>query len=94
MSIPTGLPGWSPGSARVSASPEPLTYHHDRPLPVTGGGRTVPLQRTVTSWPPPSPARSPLMTAPDVDLAPVPLQAVPAEPGTIGTDPAAATAGA
>lgn len=86
---PDGPAGLVTGLARAPESPEPLTYHRDRPLPVAGGSPAS-LQRSVASWQPPSLARSPLMTASDPDLIPVPVHPVSAEPGTASTDLAAA----
>ena len=59
------------------ASREPVTYYRDRPLTVTEA-TPAPLQRSAIASTPPPPARSPLTTAPDVDLSPVPLPVVPA----------------
>ena len=85
---PDGPAGLITSLASASPSPEPVTYHRDRPLPPADG---VPasLQRSVASWPPAPATRSWLMTAADVDLGPVPLHAVSigtAEPEMTSTD--------
>jgi hypothetical protein len=88
-----GPAGLITGIAGASASPEPSTDHHDQ-RPAVAEGVPAPLQRSVTSWRPPMPARSSLMTAPDVDLGPVSVRTLTVGPWSTertSTDPVIAT---
>ena len=80
-----GPAGLIAGLARPATSPGPLTYHHDRPLS-PAGGRGASLQRSVAFWSPPPAAPSRLVAAPEVDLGPVPVPVVSADPAETRTE--------
>jgi hypothetical protein len=80
-----GPAGLIAGLARPATSPGPLTYHHDRLLS-PAGGRGASLQRSVAFWSPPPAAPSRLVAAPEVDLGPVPVPVVSADPAETRTE--------
>ena len=82
---PDGPAGLISGMATAPASPESLTYYHDRPLSPPADGRAASLQRSVASWSPPPATRSWLVTAPDVELDPVTPPVVSARSGEAGS---------
>jgi hypothetical protein len=82
-----GPAGLVTGIATVQTSPQPQSYHLDRPLPPADGA-DAPVQRSVTAWPVPPAARSRLVSAPEVDHDPVPLPTVPAGVAEAGWEPA------
>ena len=77
---PGGPAGLITGLASAPANPEPLTYYHDRPLPLAAGRAPAQLQRSISSWSPSPSARSVLITAPEPDLSPVSLPVVSTGP--------------
>ena len=82
-------PSGPPGLITGLASPEPVIYYHDLPLPLAARP-SAPVQRSAAPRNP-----SALMTAPDVDHGPRPLPAIPAgaeQPELTSTEPASAPA--